>query len=147
MLHSFEFSHIRPLIMSTFGLFNWYVSYILIFYTIFYLSLYLTKKFSANHTILLGLGMLTYNVIAYYVFGFEQAHYFRFPWIFMLGHLVAVYRRNPKLVNILTICVYIPTILIHDKVMITCFIFAVIGIFLFAAVSRRIILEENFCFF
>lgn len=137
MLHSFESDYAKPLIMSAFGLFDWYVSCILIFYTIFYLTLYLSKRFNINHTILLGVGMLIYNVIAFYAFGWDQAHYFRFPWIFMLGHLVAVYKRNSTIINILTMCAFLPTILIHDKVMIACFILAVVGILVFAAISRR----------
>lgn len=137
MLHNFNVCYIKPLIMNALGLLDWYVSCILIFYTIFYLTIYLSKKFKVNHTILLCVGMLTYNVIAFYVFGWEQAHYFRFPWIFMLGHLVAVYKRNSKAVNILTMCAFIPSILIHGKVMTACFGLAVIGILLFAAISRR----------
>lgn len=136
-VHAYDICYIKPLIMSAFGLFDWYVSCILIFYSIFYLTLYLSRKFKINHTILLSMGMLVYNVIAYGAFGWEQAHYFRFPWIFMLGHLVAVYKNNPKLVNILTICAFIPTILIHDKIMIACFVLAVVGLLLFAVVSRR----------
>lgn len=137
ILHSFESGYAKPLIMSAFGLFDWYVSCILIFYTIFYLTLYLSKKININHTILLGVGMLIYNVIAFYAFGWDQAHYFRFPWIFMLGHLVAVYKRNSTIVNTLTMFAFLPTILIHNKVMIACFILAVAGILVFAAVSRR----------
>lgn len=85
MLHSFEYGYVKPLIMNALGLFDWYVSCILIFYTIFYLTLYLSKKFNVNHTILLGVGMMIYNVVAFYAFGWEQAHYFRFPWIFMFS--------------------------------------------------------------
>lgn len=137
MMHPFEVCYIKPLLRSAFGLFDWYVSCILIFYSIFYLTLYISRKADVNHTILLALGLLLYNVIALKVFGWEQAHYFRFPWIFMLGHLVAVYKKNPKVVNILTICAFIPTIIIHDKVMVACFVLAVIGLLFFAAISRR----------
>lgn len=137
LIHSFEISKLSSLLMSAFGLFDWYVSCILIFYSIFYLTLYLSRKFKINHTILLSMGMLVYNVIAYGAFGWEQAHYFRFPWIFMLGHLVAVYKRNHIIVNILTISIFIPTILIHDKVTITCFVLAVIGISFFAVIGKR----------
>lgn len=147
MLHPFEVCYIKPLLMSALGLFDWYVSCILIFYSIFYLTLYISRKFSVNHTILLAIGMFLNNVIAFYAFGWAQAHYFRFPWIFMLGHLVAVYKINPKRVNILTAVAFIPTILIHGKVMIICFGLAVIGILLFAAINRRYYLGGKAMFF
>lgn len=143
MLHNIELCYIKPIIMSAFGLFDWYVSCILIFYSIFYLTLYFSRKFKVNHTLLLGIVMLIYNIAAIYVFGWQKAHYFRFPWIFMLGHLVAVYKRNPRTLNILTICVFLPTMFIHGKIMLSCFILAILGIIIFAAISRRYYLRSK----
>lgn len=139
MLHSFDRTYFPQIVEGTLGLFDWYVSCILFFYTIFYMAVFLSRMLKTNHTILLAVFMLVYNVVAYFVFGWEQAHYFRFPWIFMLGHVVAVYKNNPKWVNILTLCIFASTIFIHinDIVQLFCFVLSVIGLFIFAFIGRR----------
>lgn len=137
MLHNFDPSYLPQVLRGTFGLFDWYVSCILIFYTIFYVTVYLSRKLNVSHTILLAIFMLAYNVVAYFVFGWEQAHYFRFPWIFMLGHVAAVYKRNNWAVNYGVLCVFALTLVIHGSVQVPCFVASVLGLLLFSALNRR----------
>lgn len=137
MLHSFDPSFLPQVLRGTFGLFDWYVSCILIFYTIFYVSVYLSRKINVNHTILLAIFMLAYNVVAYFVFGWGSAHYFRYPWIFMLGHVVATYKKNNRLLNIGVLVIFAISTLIHDKIQLCCFASSIIGILVFSYLSRK----------
>lgn len=77
------------MIMDLFGLFDWYVFCILIFYTFYYLACFLSFKTKWNITAILTVCMFGYFLFAYNYFGTERAHWFRYPWAFMLGHIIA----------------------------------------------------------
>lgn len=78
---------------------EWYVICVIWFYTFYYLSIGVGLRFKANYTILLTIFMLVYFVVAYYVYGESQAHFYRFPLAFMVGHIIAMRNRNSLLVN------------------------------------------------
>lgn len=74
---------------SAFGWLDWYVFCIMIFYTLFYLSYFIMKKTGWNQTLVLSFLMVAYFVWAYKVFGTPAAHWYRFIWTFLLGHIIA----------------------------------------------------------
>ena len=122
---------------------------ILIFYSIYFITIFLSSKFKANHTLLLAIFMLVYNVIAYFAFGWEKAHYFRFPWIFMLGHIVAVYKNNPRYINFCVLAAFTIAMLfhLHEWIMFFNFIISIAGLFLFSLISRRYTYEGRIMLF
>lgn len=102
-LHHLTFENIGILLFQCSGFVQWYVVCIIYFYTIFYISVGISKKFKYNHSVVLCFLMVGYFFVAKYYYGEAEAHYYRYPWVFMLGHLVASYSKNTKAENILCI--------------------------------------------
>ena len=98
-VHEYDINNTETIIRGLFGWGDWYVTCILMFYTIFYLSLYISIKVKKNHTIVLGCMMMIYFIWAYFYYGAPEAHYFRYPWVFMLGHVIARWDENPKKIS------------------------------------------------
>ena len=86
-LHHFDISYLKTLIPHLFGWKDWYVFCIMIFYSLFYLSDYLTHNKNENQTWVLWLFFVVYFIGAYFVFGKEEAHWYRYCWAFFLGHV------------------------------------------------------------
>lgn len=126
------------LIKKTLGLWDWYVFCILIFYSLFYISLYVSNKFLINHTLLLTIFFVVYFIIAYLYFGMDKAHWFRYPWVFLLGHIVCIYRQNDSKINIFCFCVLLLCFLfLKDVLMICCSIIAVVFLCIFSVINRK----------
>lgn len=98
-VHEYDGNNIATIFRGLFGWGDWYVTCILMFYSIFYLSLYISKKVKKSHTIVLGAMMMIYFIWAYFYYGAPEAHYFRYPWVFMLGHVIARWDENPKSIS------------------------------------------------
>lgn len=89
MLHHLDVPTAIALMPSLLGGGDWYVNCILMFYTIYYVVTFFSDKFHWNQTLLLGVFFVAYWFGAYWCFGPEQGHYYRFVWTFMFGHAVA----------------------------------------------------------
>lgn len=94
-LHNIGSSNFSKVLLAGIGWGDWYVTCILMFYTIFYMSVFVCNKINVNQTIILSILMLVYFVWTYNYYGAPAAHYYRYPWVFMLGHIVARWKKNP----------------------------------------------------
>ena len=108
-LHNIDSSNITKVLLAGIGWGDWYVTCILMFYTIFYISVFVCNKISVNQTIILSILMLVYFVWAYNYYGAPAAHYYRYPWVFMLGHIVAMWNKNPKKLSIIIMSIFMLT--------------------------------------
>ena len=109
-LHNIDSSNITKVLLAGIGWGgDWYVKCILMFYTIFYISVFVCNKISVNQTIILSILMLVYFVWAYNYYGAPAAHYYRYPWVFMLGHIVAMWNKNPKKLSIIIMSIFMLT--------------------------------------
>lgn len=86
-LHNFSPEYFGTLIYHILGWKDWYVFCIIIFYSFFYLSQYLSRKNPQNQTWILWLMFIAYYVFAYWYFGQAEAHWYRYCWAFFLGHI------------------------------------------------------------
>ena len=105
-VHTVEINNISTIILAGLGWGDWYVTCIIMFYTLFYLSLFIWKTTKINQTIALSVLMLCYFVWAYFFYGLPEAHYFRYPWVFMLGHVVARWRKNSSKISLAVLVVF-----------------------------------------
>lgn len=126
-IHHINEDNILSNLRNTFGLNDWYVVCIIYFVSLFYLAVFIAKETGYNLSILLGVLLLCYIVVAYFVYGPPQAHYYRYPWAFMFGHLVATHNRNSRMANIVLLIVFFLTWGLLDKF---CILSYVIAIFL-----------------
>lgn len=94
LLHHLSVDNVIIIVTHALGWRDWYVFCIMIFYSIFYLSLYLTKNNPQYQTVLLWLMMVVYFVLAYLYFGPQEAHWYRYCWAFFLGHIHAKMVKN-----------------------------------------------------
>lgn len=108
-LHNIDSSNILNIIFASIGWGDWYVTCILIFYSLFYVSVFIHRKFDVNQTIVLSILMLIYFVWAYKYYGSLAAHYYRYPWVFMLGHIVAKWNRNPRKISFVVMSIFLIT--------------------------------------
>lgn len=105
-VHNVSMENISTIILAGLGWGDWYVTCIIMFYTLFYLSLFIWKTTRINQTIALSVLMLCYFVWAYFFYGPSEAHYFRYPWVFMLGHVVARWRKNSLKISLVVLAVF-----------------------------------------
>lgn len=108
-VHNISSENILDIVFAGLGSGFWYVNCILIFYSLFYLSLYISRKKKSNQTVILSAFMLAYFFWAYWFFGEPAAHYYRYPWVFMLGHIVAKWNQNPKKLSLIVLGVLLLT--------------------------------------
>ena len=108
-LHNIGSSNFSKVLLAGIGWGDWYVTCILMFYTIFYISVFVCNKINVNQTIILSILMLVYFVWAYNYYGAPAAHYYRYPWVFMLGHIVARWNKNPKELSIIVMSIFMLT--------------------------------------
>ena len=126
-----------PLIYQILGLSDWYVVCIIYYVLLFYLSAFISIKWKCNVSLVLGVLLLCYIVAAFFVYGPPQAHFYRYPWVFMLGHLVATHKNNAKWINISLLLLFSFTWCLLDKICIFCFIIALILLASFSLISQR----------
>lgn len=133
MLHHLDMATGLALLPSLLGGGDWYVYCILMFYTIFYVTSYIAEKFDCNQTLLLGLAFVIYWLWAYWYFGPEQGHYYRFVWTFMFGHAVA---KRTKLSWAILLFLAIP-VLTEGKMTILDFSIAVVVLYALSYINSR----------
>ena len=53
--------------------------------------------------------MMIYFIWAYNYYGLPAAHYYRYPWVFMLGHIIARWNKNPIKISLCVIGIFLLT--------------------------------------
>lgn len=126
-----------------FGLDDWYVTCIIIFYCLFYISDYFSSKLSTtkkNHsnseTLILFTFLVTYYIIAYYIAGRGHAHYYRLTWAFLFGHLLVVYKDIPKWLLVICLLFGLSTFYFESRYMIMSFVLAIVIIIICVFLNR-----------
>lgn len=132
-LHHLQWTDTWTLLSSLFWNYDWYVRCILIFYTIYYVSNYVSKRFCVDLTALMGGVFLLYFIVAFRHYGWEEAHYFRYVWTFLLGHAVARRTKSSYIVAAL----FLPTMAIEGKRWFMMFFMAVMLLAAFSWLSKR----------
>lgn len=147
-LESFKIDYLPSLLMSLFGLFDWYVFCILIFYSIFFCSVFLSKLIAINQTIILSFLMVLYFFVALFVLGAEHAQYYRYPWAFVLGHIVATCKKNSMMVNYGVLALFVLLLTLTKEVMpFAAGFLAVLSLMFFSFVSRKYVVTSRFLLF
>lgn len=125
-----------------FGYSDWYVMCILYFYTIFYITQWISQKTMINISIVLSVLMLLYTIFAYFYYSWPEAHFFRYPCAFMLGHFIAKHNhqacsKKERLTDAALILIFIASMLIHSPWFWLNYILAFVIIFLSNIISRH----------
>lgn len=123
------------------GLDDWYVVCIIYFVTLFYLAVFISYKTRWNMSMVLGALLLCYIAIAYVVYGQPEAHFFRYPWAFMFGHLVAVHEKNDKWLNTTLSFLFFLTWVLLDKICIASCIIAILLLFVFGLINKKYVFK------
>ncbi len=120
---------------------SWYVECILWFYSIWYLSIWLSRKLIVNKTTILCVLMLAYLVAAYYYYGPAEAHYYRYPCVFLLGHFVVTWKNQKWWDLVLGGCIILMNIAVLGMLHIVSLVIALVGILLFSLLNTRFIIN------
>ncbi|PWJ55900.1 MULTISPECIES: acyltransferase [unclassified Fibrobacter] len=117
----------------------WYVWCIIIFYTIYYTSIYIsTHIFSgkkASWTLLFLL--VLYYIAAFNILGQSLAHYYRLTWAFFLGHIFAQWRNLPICPKWAMILISLSSFIFENSHMIISFVLAVASLALCSAINKH----------
>lgn len=141
-LHHLTWKNFCQLWPHILGWKDWYVLCIIIFYSLFYLSLHLERKTAFSQTTWLFLLLGIYYVWAFCYWGRSEGHFFRYCWIFFISHVVAKWetyydKRIPLLMSIsLSI-----TLLLESKIMLLAFFIAVVAIITVSILNKYYIIN------
>lgn len=119
-----------------FGWLDWYVFCIMIFYTLFYISYYIMKKSGRNQTLILSIMMVGYFAWAYKVFGPPAAHWYRYIWTFLLGHVIARTKELDKSYTLLVLLPFITLTLIEGKGIMAGYLIAIYSLVIVSIINR-----------
>ena len=138
-LHNFQTEYLAYLISYLTGWKDWYVLCIIIFYSLFYLSLSITRYHPENQTWFLWFLLLGYFVFAYYFWGPPQAHWYRYCWAFFGGHVHAKMVQSERINkwDALMFTALFLTIFIESFYMQISYILAIAIILISANLNRR----------
>ncbi|MBP3470897.1 MAG: acyltransferase family protein [Paraprevotella sp.] len=123
---------------------EWYVLCIIYFYLIFYIASYIALRTQINKTLVLSIFMLVYYIIAYHIYGEAQAHYYRFPFSFMVGYVIA--NRQKNRFNIAVLLSFSLTLIPLGLHYIKCYIMAFAILFIIGITDRLYRIEHGFLF-
>ena len=116
---------------------SWYVECIIWFYSIYYLSTWLSRKTNLNKTVVLSLLMLGYLIAAYFYYGPQEAHYYRYPCVFLTGHLVVRWREAKWYGITAAVSVILLNLALVGIMYDVWFVAALIGLFVFSIINMR----------
>lgn len=137
-IHDFNMEELKPLLLHLFGWKDWYVLCIIFFYTLFYLSELLSKKIHLETTVLLFGLLFVYFIWAYFFYGQKEAHFYRYPWAFFLGHIVARWHNyEKKHVPLILLFILLLPILLESKIMILAYVIAIILLQIASLINRK----------
>lgn len=135
---SYSFNSVVFLILNILGVSDWYVMCILVFYTLFYISQFLARKFKYSQSLCLGMLMLCYFILAYSFVDKANAHWYRLPWAFMFGHIAAVWKSNSMKVNIGLVLMFMLTnIVINEPINTAIHAFSMLVLFAMCLLNRK----------
>ena len=129
-----------------FGWLDWYIFCIMIFYTLYYFSYYIAKKIkskSCNQSIVLAILMLAYFIWAYNTFGPPKAHWYRFIWIFLLGHLVAKQKDLSTTTYLLILLPFMVVSLLESKVMLINYFVGICALFVVSDINNKYSIKKS----
>lgn len=134
---------ILTIIKSVFGWLDWYVYCIIIFYSIYYVSVYFSSKLNFNITVLLALFFACYFIGAYLVFGPADAHWYRYIWAFLLGHIIARQDKINKIFAFIVLMPFVLLILLENKFMILSYIIAICTLYIISKLGKVYTIKVN----
>ena len=105
-------------------------------FSLFYLSYFVMKKTGWNQTLVLSFMMVAYFVWAYKVFGPPAAHWYRFIWTFLLGHIIARQSSEDKSFVLLMLLPFVGLMLLECKVMIADYWLGIYGLLIASVLNR-----------
>lgn len=120
---------------------EWYVWCIIYFYMIFYVASNLSSLLRIDTTLVLTLLMMAYFVFAYNFFGDSQAHYYRFPLAFMVGHVVAKEKKGME--SLIAIGIAMLTFFFMECHFLKCYIIAFVVLYLFGMADKLFIVRHG----
>ena len=115
-LHSDQFADFVHVLPGIIGWPDWYVYCILIFYSLFYVSVYLSIRFKQQQIYILIALFLGYFLFAYKLFGPGEAHWYRYIWTFLLGHIVAKHKEYGSTKALLFIIPFLSLTILEDRI-------------------------------
>lgn len=144
-IHNFSQESWDILLPHLFGWKDWYVFCIIIFYTLFYLSLAITKARPENQTWVLWLFMVVYFVFAFFFFGKVEAHWYRYCWAFFIGHIHGKTVLTGKISNrdLSMLAVLLATILLESKFMIMSYVMAILIIVICTLLNKKYLINSK----
>lgn len=133
---------------ALFGYTDWYVVCILYFYTFFYVAQFVAKRTGLNFTIILSVIMLLYFLAAFFVYGWEEAHFFRYPCAFVIGHLIAKHnrfnvKRKERIMDVVITFVFLATVAFHGVRWLIYYALALVFLYFFSRLSRYFEVKRN----
>lgn len=144
-IHHFNQDSWCVLLPHLFGWKDWYVFCIMIFYTLFYLSLSITRKRPENQTWVLWLMMVAYFVFAYFFFGKSEAHWYRYCWAFFIGHVHGkmVQTEKTNYWDLSMLAVLMATILLESRFMILSYLIAITFIVICSLFNKKFTINSK----
>lgn len=145
ILHNFSPKYLKTLLPHLFGWKDWYVFCILIFYSIFYLSQSLTRSNPANQTWMLWLMMVAYFAFAYFFFGKAEAHWYRYCWVFFLGHVHGKMVLSSKVnkLDVIMLISLMVTVLFESRYMLISYFVAMLIILACILLNKRFTMNSR----
>lgn len=145
MLHNICADNIATILLRSLGWADWYVICILYFYSFFYLSLWLSKKMNISQTYILFVFLLMYLALAIPLCAYNRAHYYRYCWVFFLGHIVAKWNSIPnKKTTLFMLAVLALTLILENgmrtsNIILTdsAYVMAIIMLYVVSAINKR----------
>lgn len=131
LIHNMNKENFMEILPNMFGNQYWYVICILYFYTMFYISSWISMRYRMDITCVLSATFFIYFIIAYKYYGAEQAHFYRFCWTFMFGHACA---RRTRISWIMA-AFFLLTVL-ADKSMMNVDLWAVFGLLIISIANQ-----------
>lgn len=144
-LHHYNQEYISALLPRVFGWKDWYVFCIMIFYSFYYLSKFLTRRKTRYQTLALWLMFVIYYICAYLYFGPPEAHWYRYCWAFFLGHIYAkmVQSNVVSKWDLVMFTVLFATILMELLTMITSYFIAILILIISAKLNKKYIMNSK----
>jgi len=136
-IHHLSWENFNLLWPHVFGWKDWYVLCIIIFYSLFYLSLWLERKTKYNQTSWLFVLMCFYYVWAFCYFGWQEGHFFRYCWIFFIAHVVAKWNTYSDKRWPLLMCICLSSTLLMESKILYCAVFIAAGIVAFMSIVNK----------
>ena len=144
MIHNFSIDYLWVLCSRALGWKDWFVFCIMVFYSLFYLSLGLSKNRTQVQTRALWLMLVGYFLLAYLYFGPKEAHWYRYCWAFFFGHINAkmVQGVGGKMDLIMFIALSL-TIFIEPSDMILSYVIAISILFIVTRINLKYTMESR----